>query len=137
MELKTIFLGYFLTFAVFIIVDLLWLGVIAKSIYSKYLGSFLTDNVNWTAAVIFYLIFVAGILLFVVFPSVEKGSILNAIVMGAIFGIVTYATYDLTNLATLKGWPLEIVIIDIIWGAVLSTIVSGSGYFIVKYLSTH
>lgn len=135
MELKTIILGYVLTFAVFIIVDLIWLGFIAKSLYAKYLGSFLTDNVNWIAAIIFYLIFVAGIVLFVVYPSVEKESLLNAIVMGAIFGIVTYATYDLTNMATLKGWPLEIVIIDILWGAVLSTIVSVSGYLIFKQLT--
>ena len=135
MELKTIILGYALTFAVFIVVDLIWLGFIAKSLYAKYLGSFLTENVNWTAAIIFYLIFVAGIILFVVYPSVEKDSFLNALVMGAIFGIVTYATYDLTNLATLKGWPLEIVIIDIFWGAVLSTIVSGSGFYIFKYLN--
>lgn len=136
MDIKTIIFGYILTFAVFIIVDLLWLGVIAKNIYSKYLGEFLSDSINWTSAIIFYLIFVAGISIFVIYPAVEKESIMRALVFGAIFGVVTYATYDLTNLATLKGWPIQIVVIDIIWGAILSTIVSISGFFIVKYLSS-
>jgi len=134
MEIKTIIFGYILTLIVFLIVDLLWLGVVARGIYSKYLGDFLSDQVNWTAAIVFYMIFVAGVMLFVVYPSVEKDSFVNVLIMGALFGIVTYATYDLTNLATLKGWPIQIVIIDIIWGAVLSAIVSASGFFILKYL---
>jgi len=116
-------------------IDMLWLGVIAKTIYQKYLGNFLTDNVNWTAAIIFYFIFVAGISIFAIYPAVNKGSVYHALYMGALFGFFTYATYDLTNLATLKGWPLPIVIIDIIWGSVLSAIVSLSGYCIVKWLA--
>lgn len=119
----------------FLIVDLLWLGVIAKNIYSKYLGSFLSDNVNWTAAIIFYFIFVVGVSVFAIYPAVEKESVLRAIILGALFGFFTYATYDLTNLATLKGWPISIVIIDIIWGSILSAIVSVSGYYIVKLIS--
>ena len=116
-------------------VDLLWLGIIAKNLYQKYLGDFLSDKVNWTAAFIFYLLYVAGILIFAVYPAVNKGSVLNAILLGALFGIITYATYDLTNLATLKGWPLPIVFIDILWGAVLSSIVSFAGYYIVKWIN--
>lgn len=134
-SVKTILIGYILTFIVFLIVDLLWLGVIAKNIYSKYLGSFLSDNVNWTAAIIFYFIFVVGVSVFAIYPAVEKESVLRAIILGALFGFFTYATYDLTNLATLKGWPISIVIIDIIWGSILSAIVSVSGYYIVKLIS--
>lgn len=134
-SVKTILIGYILTFFVFLIVDLLWLGVIAKNIYSKYLGSFLSDNVNWTAAIIFYFIFVVGVSVFAIYPAVEKESVLRAIILGALFGFFTYATYDLTNLATLKGWPISIVIIDIIWGSILSAIVSVSGYYIVKLIS--
>ncbi len=115
-------------------VDMLWLGVIAKNIYQKYLGSFLSDRVNWTAAFIFYFIYVVGISIFAIYPAVNKGSVYNAILMGALFGFFTYATYDLTNLATLKGWPLPIVIIDIIWGSVLGAIVSFSGFYIVKWI---
>ena len=135
MNIKSVIFSYLLTFVVFLVVDMLWLGVIAKGIYQKYLGGFLTDNVNWTAAIIFYLIFVVGISIFAIYPSVSKGSVYHAILFGALFGFFTYATYDLTNLATLKGWPLAIVFIDIIWGSVLSAIVSFSGFYIVKWLN--
>jgi uncharacterized membrane protein len=133
--MKNTIISYILTFVVFLMVDMLWLGILAKNLYKKYLGGFITDKVNWTAALIFYLIYVAGISIFVIYPAVNKGSAGNAILMGALFGVVTYATYDLTNLATLKGWPLSIVFIDICWGAVLSAIVGFSGYHIVKWLN--
>lgn len=135
MNIKSVIFSYLLTFGVFLIVDLLWLGIIAKNIYQKYLGGFLTDSVNWTAAFIFYFIYVVGISIFAIYPSVNKDSVYNAILMGALFGFFTYATYDLTNLATLKGWPLPIVFIDIIWGSVLSAVVSFSGFYIVKWLT--
>ena len=135
MNIESIIFSYLLTFLVFLIVDMLWLGVIAKGIYQKYLGGFLSDNVNWTAAFIFYFIFVLGISIFAIYPSVDKNSVNNAILMGALFGFFTYATYDLTNLATLKGWPLSIVFIDIIWGSFLSAFVSFSGFYIVKWLT--
>ena len=135
MNIKSVIISYLITFMVFLMIDMLWLGVIAKNIYKKYLGSFLTDSVNWKAAFIFYFIYVIGISIFAIYPSVNKGSVYNAILLGALFGFFTYATYDLTNLATLKGWPLPIVIIDIIWGSVLSAIVSLSGFYIVKWMS--
>ena len=135
MNVKVILISYLLTFIVFLIIDMFWLGIVAKNIYQKYLGSFLTDNVNWTAAFIFYFIYVVGISIFAIYPSVNKGLVYQAILMGALFGFFTYATYDLTNLATLKGWPLSIVIIDIIWGSVLSALVSFSGFYFVKWLT--
>lgn len=134
MNIKSVIFSYLLTLVIFLAVDMLWLGVISKDLYHKYLGDFITDKVNWTAAIIFYLIFVVGISIFSIYPSVTKDSAFNAILMGALFGIFTYATYDLTNLATIKGWPLTIVFIDILWGAVLSAIVSFSGFHIVKWL---
>jgi len=135
MNIKNIIISYLLTFIVFLMVDMLWLGFIAKSLYQKYLGDFLSDKVNWTAAFIFYFIYVAGISIFAIYPAVNKDSVVSAIVMGALFGVFTYATYDLTNLATLKGWPLPIVFIDIVWGAVLSLIVSLSGFYFVKWFN--
>ena len=128
-------LSYFLTSLVFFAVDMLWLGLLAKDFYRKHLGGFLSDRVNWTAAIIFYLIFIVGIFVFVILPAVEKSSLLKAIGLGAFFGFITYATYDLTNLATLKNWPLTIVIVDMAWGAVLTAIVSAAGYGIVKWLN--
>ncbi len=135
MGIKTVLIAYVLTFIVFLAIDMVWLGLIARNLYRKYLGDFLSDKVNWTAAFIFYLLFVIGISIFAIYPAVNKDSVSSAILLGALFGFFTYATYDLTNLATLKGWPLPIVFIDILWGAMLSAIVSLSGFYIVKWIS--
>jgi uncharacterized membrane protein len=134
MSITKLLISYALTFVVFFIVDIAWLGFIAKDLYKKYLGSFLSDQVNWAAAVVFYLLFIVGIFIFAILPSVEKDSLRSAITLGALFGFFTYATYDLTNLATLKGWPLSIVFIDIVWGSVLTGIVSTAGFYITKYV---
>ncbi|MFM6970825.1 MAG: DUF2177 family protein [Sediminibacterium sp.] len=133
MPFSKLLLSYILTFVVFFIIDMTWLGFIAKDLYRKHLGGFLSDQVNWTAAFIFYFLFIVGIFIFSVMPAVEKNSLTSAITLGALFGFFTYATYDLTNLATLKGWPLNIVFIDIIWGTVLTAIVSTAGFYIAKY----
>ncbi len=136
MTLLKIIISYVLTTVVFFAIDMLWLGIIARNIYRKYLGSFLSDTVNWTAAIIFYLIFIAGIFIFVVNPAIEKQSVARAIILGAVFGFIAYATYDLTNYATLKGFPLNIVFIDLTWGAVLTSIVSLAGYYITKFIGS-
>jgi len=135
MNIKSIIINYLLTTIVFLIIDMVWLSLIAKNIYQKYLGNFLTDKVNWTAALIFYLIYIVGISIFAIYPSVNKDSALNAILMGGLFGLFTYATYDLTNLATLKDWPLPIVFIDIAWGIALTAAVSLSGFYIAKIVN--
>ncbi|MEQ8363461.1 MAG: DUF2177 family protein [Cyclobacteriaceae bacterium] len=129
-------ISYLLTAVVFFAIDLLWLGVVAKGLYNKYLGNLLSDQVNWTAAIIFYLLFIVGIFIFAILPAVDKASLSKAIVLGALFGFFTYATYDLTNLATLKGWPLTIVFIDITWGAVLTATVSAAGYTITRWINS-
>lgn len=133
MPFPKLLLSYLLTFIVFLVIDLTWLGFIAKDLYRKYLSGFLTNQVNWTAAIIFYLLFIIGIFIFTILPAVEKNSLTSAILLGALFGFFTYATYDLTNLATLKGWPLKIVFIDITWGTILTALVSTAGFYIVKY----
>lgn len=134
MSTTKLLLSYALTFLVFFIIDMAWLGLIARDLYKKYLGGFLSDQVNWTAAIVFYLLFIVGVFIFAILPSVEKNSLVSAITLGAMFGFFTYATYDLTNLATLKGWPIAIVFIDIVWGSVLTGIVSAAGFYIVKYV---
>lgn len=128
-------ISYLLTTLVFFAIDMAWLGLIAKGLYKKYLGGFLSDQVNWPAAIIFYLLFIAGIFYFAILPAVEKNSLAKALVAGALFGFFTYATYDLTNLATLKNWPLPIVFIDMAWGALLTAMVSTAGYYIVKWVA--
>lgn len=125
---------YLLTVPVFFIIDLIWLGVVAKSFYQKNLKYILSPNVNWTAAIIFYLIYIAGILIFAVLPAVAKDSLRHAAVWGALFGFFTYATYDLTNLALLKDWPIIIVVVDILWGMVLCCAVASLSFYVAKWL---
>lgn len=125
---------YALTVPVFFIIDLIWLGVVAKGFYQKNLKYILSPNVNWTAAIIFYLMYIAGILIFAVVPGVAKDSVRHAALWGALFGFFTYATYDLTNLALLKDWPLNIVVVDILWGMVLCTVVSTISFYIARWL---
>ena len=127
--------AYLLTTIVFFAIDMFWLGFIAKDYYGKHLANFLSPQVNWSAAIIFYLLFIVGIFIFAILPAVEKQSWLHALVYGGLFGFFTYATYDLTNLATLSNWPMKIVVIDIIWGFVLTASVSVSGYFISQWLN--
>jgi len=134
MSISKFLLAYLLTAIVFFAIDIVWLGFIGKGIYQKYLGHLLSANINWTAAIIFYLVFIIGIFLFAIYPAIEANSVKTAMLWGALFGFFTYATYDFTNLATLKDWPLPIVFIDIAWGVVLTAVVSAAGYYMTKLL---
>lgn len=125
---------YLLTVPVFFLIDLLWLGLLAKPFYRSQLADFLGERFNWPAAVLFYLIFIVGILLFAVLPALERESLQHALVWGALFGFFTYATYDLTNLATLPGWPITIVVVDILWGTFLCASVAAASYQIGRWL---
>lgn len=125
---------YALTVPVFFIIDLVWLGVVAKGFYQKNLNTLLSPKVNWPAAIIFYLIFIAGILVFAVIPAVAKDAWRHAVLWGALFGFFTYMTYELTNLALLKNWPVNIVFVDIIWGMVLCSSVATISFYIAKWL---
>jgi len=121
---------YFIALTVFLAIDLLWIGVVAKSFYAAQIGFLMRTDVNWVAAIVFYLLFIVGLVLFVIAPAVEKSSWTHAILFGALFGLIAYSTYDLTNLATIKNWPLLVTIVDLIWGTVLAAAVSTITYFI-------
>mgnify|MGYP001552778970 FL=1 len=125
---------YALTVPVFFIIDLIWLGAVAKGFYQKNLSFVLSPQVNWPAAILFYLLYIAGILIFAVVPAVSKDSWQHAMVYGALFGFFTYMTYELTNLALLKDWPLNVVVVDIIWGVVLCTAVATLSFILAKWL---
>ena len=125
---------YFLTVPIFFIIDLIWLGVVAKAFYQKNLNHILSPNVHWPAAIIFYLMYIAGILIFAVLPGLAKDSLRHAAMWGALFGFFTYATYDLTNLALLKDWPLKVVIVDILWGVVLCSIVASLSFGVARWI---
>jgi len=124
MTFKQMLVMYLVTLAVFFIIDMVWLGVVAKGFYRRHLGSMLSPNVNWAAAILFYLLFIAGLLVFVVRPALAGGEPLKALFFGALFGLISYATYDLSNLATLKDWPLVVTVVDLVWGSVLGGVVS-------------
>jgi len=124
---------YLLTIPVFFLIDMLWLGVVAKGFYQTRLAEFL-GPVNWSAAIIFYLIYIVGILIFAVVPALRGESLVHALFFGALFGFFCYATYDFTNLATVRNWPLVVSIVDVIWGTVLTGSVATASYLIGRAL---
>jgi len=124
MTLKQALLSYLIALAVFFAVDMVWLGLVARGFYRRYLGAMLSPKVNWAAAILFYLLFIAGLIVFVVKPVLLKGGTFEAAGLGALFGLICYATYDLTNLATLKDWPILVTVIDLVWGTALGGVVS-------------
>ena len=124
---------YLLTIPVFFLIDIVWLAWLARDMYQTKIGH-LMGPVNWTAAVLFYLVFIAGILIFAVLPALEGGTWQKALLWGVLFGFFTYATYDLTNYATLRDWPVFVVIADLFWGMFISGTVAVASYFIGKAL---
>ena len=125
---------YAATVVAFLAIDFVWLAFVARGFYRKHLGFLLTDQPNWYAAGIFYLLFVAGIVVFAIAPALQAGSLRNALLLGGFFGLVTYATYDLTNHATVKNWPWIVTVVDLCWGAVLSASVCCIGYLAGRWL---
>lgn len=125
---------YLLTFAAFLAIDGVWLGLVAKNLYRKYLGFLMTPNTVWLAALLFYLLYVVGVLVFAVVPGLQAGSLGRTVLLGALLGLIAYATYDLTNLATVKGWPVLITAIDLAWGTVLTAAVAAIGFLIGRWL---
>jgi len=120
------------TFAVslvtFLVLDFAWLGLIARGFYRQQLGHLLSPDVRWVPAIIFYLLFVTAVVVFAVLPAVERGSLGKAVLLGGFFGVVAYATYALTNLATLKDFPTLVAAVDMTWGGVLTAVVAAVGY---------
>lgn len=121
---------YVLCTLVFFAIDMLWLGFFARGFYKEKLGFILSANVNWSAAIIFYLLYIGGILFFAVMPALQQNNWQLALLNGAVLGGLCYATYDLTNMATISRWPLIVVVVDIVWGIVLTGSVSTLTYLI-------
>ncbi len=124
---------YLIALSIFLIIDFLWLGLVAKNFYSRHLGEKMKEEVNPVPAIVFYLLFVAGLVFFVTMPAIESIRWQEAFFPAIFFGLVSYATYDLTNFATLKEWPFKVVVIDLIWGSLLTGVVSLLTYLL--YLS--
>lgn len=126
---------YLATLLVFLAIDLVWLGFVARPFYQKYLGFLMTPSPNWFAAIVFYLLFIVGILVFVVLPGLKENAVQSTLLRAALFGLITYATYDLTNLATIKDWPIMVTIVDMVWGTGLTLAVSFASFMMGKWLS--
>lgn len=132
MLIKTFLLRYFLSLLIFLGIDALWLGFISKDLYSRFLGPLLKENPNYIAALIFYLLYPIGIVVLSINPGLKNDSLTVTLLNGALLGLIAYSAYDLTNLATLKGWPVQITVIDIAWGIFITGITSGLTFLILK-----
>lgn len=128
MSVKDFLLRALVAGAIMGVLDAIWLMVVAKRFYRNRLGDLLLDKPNMAAAVVFYVVYVVGVVAFVLAPALDKESSLHAWGYGALLGVLAYCTYDLTNLATLKGFPVTVVVVDIVWGAVLTATVCGLSY---------
>jgi len=125
---------YGIIFAIMMAIDFIWLGFIAQKLYRNYIGFLLNDSFKLLPGILFYLLYAVGILVFVVQPMLKDGNITQAFIRGAFFGLVCYATYDLTNLATVKNWPVVLTLIDLTWGTALTGIVSALAVWATKVL---
>jgi uncharacterized membrane protein len=129
--------AYLTTAVVMIVIDLVWLGVIAKPLYQQGIGHLMTDQPNILAAVAFYMLFPVGLMVFAVTPQVAMEGWQKSAWLGAMFGFFAYATYDLTNLATLKNYPISLALIDIVWGTVVSAVAASVGKLVFNRFVTN
>jgi uncharacterized membrane protein len=129
--MKTLFIGYCAALGALAVLDALWLGVVSGNFYKAQLGPLLLDRPNWPVAVLFYLILAAGV---VAFPLALAGSWPSAALYGALFGFVVYAAYDVTNLATLRGWPAVVSLVDLAWGTVVTAAASTAAFLAARAL---
>lgn len=128
MTVSSFFKVFAATGATMFALDLVWLGVVAKGLYARHMGTLLRPDVKWVPALIFYALYVTAIVVFVVMPAVERRSLGRALGFGAFFGLAAYATYDLTSLALIRDFPLIIVLVDLAWGTVLTAAAAAVGY---------
>lgn len=128
--MKTVITAYVATGVAFLVVDAIWLTTMADMLYRPLLGERLAPQFHLAPAVFFYVIYIAGIVFFAVLPSIESGSIGRAALNGAVLGLVAYATYDLTNQATLKDWPLVVTLADMAWGAFVTAVGASAGFLV-------
>jgi uncharacterized membrane protein len=133
--MKLLSIAYAGTLISFLLLDALWLGIVARSFYRNQLGDMMLPSPNLAAAAIFYLVFAIAVVILAVRPGLEAGSISAALGYGAVLGLAAYGTYDMTNLSTLKGWPVQLTIVDLVWGTILTGVASASGYATARYFT--
>jgi uncharacterized membrane protein len=119
---------------IFFGIDMLWITLVANKFYRKELGQFLAPTPIWSAAILFYLFYLLGVVFFVILPAVKTGDWTKALLWGAFFGAVAYATYDLTNYSTITNWSLSATIVDLMWGTFVTSVISVIGFYIARWL---
>ena len=124
-----ILVAFFAALVAFCLLDFVWLGLVAKNFYQSQIGALLLERPNWAAAALFYPLYAAGIVFFCAEPALAHGSWGRALGTGLLLGLLCYSTYDLSNLATLKGWTASIVIVDVLWGMVVTAAAASAGFF--------
>jgi len=134
MPLSQLLLTYLFSLFVFLGIDFVWLSFVAKNFYRQHIGHLMTSSPKLLPAGIFYLTFVIGVILFAVLPGLKDGSLSKTLLLAAAFGFFTYSTYDLTNLATLKNWPLIVTLIDIVWGMFIASVTALAAFLFNKYI---
>jgi uncharacterized membrane protein len=128
----TYLIAYVAALVVFFLADMVWLGTMVNRIYRPALGDFLLSSVNAPPATLFYLLYPLGLVIFAIVPGLKTGSFVTALILGSLFGLFTYGTYDLTNQATLRNWSTLLTIADMTWGSVLGGLSAGSAAWIVS-----
>ena len=132
----TALIGYVTALVVFLAVDMVWLGIMAPRYYRPIMGDIVLATVNLPAAFVFYVIYPIGLLIFAVYPALKSGSLTTALIYGALFGFFTYATYDLTNQATLRNWTWSLTMVDVAWGSVLAAITAAITFLVLTKFVT-
>ncbi|OWV74934.1 hypothetical protein ATY76_26625 [Rhizobium sp. R339] len=132
--MKTTLLAYAGVLFTLLVCDGIWLGLVARNFYRDQLGELMLPSPNLAVAALFYLFFAAAVVILAVLPALSAGSVTAALLYGAILGLAAYGTYDITNLATLRNWPLTLSLVDMAWGTVLTALTSAAGYFAVRII---
>ena len=131
--MKLLFISFIFASAIFLIIDIIWLSFAVKNFYKPNIGPLLNDKPVMWAAILFYLIYVVGLTLVVLQPALANKSVFQAFWMGIVFGVVAYGTYNLTNMATIKNWSVNVVIVDMVWGGILTGVAAGMSLYITNY----
>ena len=129
------FVAYISTTVIFLAIDALWLGIVAKNFYAEQLGDLMAKNIKFHIAAVFYLVYTIGIVVFAIAPALHADRTLLAIGYGALFGFLAYGTYDFTNMATIRDWPTLVSVVDIIWGTCITSFSATLGYLVTRHFS--
>ncbi|MBB3963783.1 MULTISPECIES: DUF2177 family protein [Rhizobium] len=133
--MKTALVAYAGSLGTLLVLDAIWLGIVARTFYRDQLGDLMLPSPNLGIAAIFYLFFAVAVVVLAVYPAITSGSAWTAVIYGLILGLAAYGTYDVTNLATLKNWPPLMSIVDLVWGGFITAMTAAGGFFAVRALS--